>query len=62
MKSQYDKLIVLALIMVFLGLLVAFHSQNFATEFLEQSCNLALGCLLGLVKAQSTSSTDKKDT
>jgi hypothetical protein len=58
-ENNVDKVIVLAVLLAFIGLLVFFHRENFATEFLEQSSNLALGALLGLVKGSSNSKGDK---
>ena len=54
MKGNFDKIAVTVILFVFLALLVAFHRSGFAVTFLEQSANLALGCLLGLVKGEKS--------
>jgi hypothetical protein len=53
MRDHFDRVCLVFILIVFVGLLALFHGQNFEVAFLEHSADLTLGALLGLVTNQA---------
>lgn len=49
-QKQFDKLLVVAALLIFLVL----NYRATSAQFLEHSADLALGCLLGMVRAKDS--------
>jgi hypothetical protein len=57
MRDHFDRVCLVFILIVFVGLLALFHGQNFEVAFLEHSADLTLGALLGLVTNQAFNKT-----